>query len=37
MREGLIVEAVEGFDYDHRLGTSPAELARNCRFTTGGW
>lgn len=35
VREGLIVEAVERFDYDRTLGTGPAELATNCQFTTG--
>jgi len=35
VREGLIVEAVERFDYDPTLGTSPGELATNAQFTTG--
>ena len=35
VREGLIVEEVEEFDYDRSLGTSPDELARNVQFTVG--
>ena len=35
VREGLVVEAVERFDYDHSLGTTAEELARNCQFTAG--
>ena len=36
VREGLIVEEVEEFDYDRSLGTSPDELARNAQFHRGG-
>ena len=35
VREGLIVEAVEVFDYDRSLGTTAEELARNVQFTVG--
>ena len=35
VREGLIVEEVEEFDYDRSLGTTPDELARNAQFTVG--
>ena len=35
VREGLVVEAVERFHYDHSLGTTPEELARSCQFTAG--
>lgn len=35
VREGLIVEEVEVFDYDRALGTTGAELARNAQFTVG--
>lgn len=35
VREGLIVEEVEEFDYDRSLGTTPDELARTTQFTVG--
>ncbi|MDE0170987.1 MAG: hypothetical protein OXS29_16015 [bacterium] len=35
VREGLIVEEVEAFDYDRSLGTTGPELARNAQFTVG--
>ena len=35
VREGLIVEEVEEFDYDRSLGTTAAELARTAQFTVG--
>ena len=35
VREGLIVEEVEEFDYDRSLGTTPDELARSVQFTVG--
>ena len=35
VREGLIVESVEQFDYDKTLGTTAGELARSCQFTVG--
>ena len=35
VREGLIVEEVERFDYDRSLGIKAEELARNCQFTVG--
>lgn len=35
VREGLIVEEVEAFDYDRSLGTTPEQLAKSCQFTTG--
>ena len=35
VREGLVVEAVEVFDYDRSLGTTAEELARNVQFTVG--
>ncbi len=35
VREGLNVQTVEAFDYDQSLGTTAAELARSCQFTTG--
>lgn len=35
VREGLIVEEVESFDYDRSLGTTPDELARSLQFTVG--
>ena len=35
VREGLIVEAVEGFDYDRGLGTTPEELSKSAQFTVG--
>ena len=35
VREGLIVEEVEEFDYDRSLGTTAAELALSAQFTVG--
>ena len=35
VREGLVVEAVEVFDYDRGLGSSAEELARSVQFTVG--
>ncbi len=35
MREGLIVEEVEEFDYDRSLGTNAEELALSVQFTVG--
>lgn len=35
VREGLIVEEVEAFDYDRSLGTTASELARSAQFTVG--
>lgn len=35
VREGLVVEEVEVFDYDRALGTTAEELARNVQFTVG--
>lgn len=35
VREGLIVEQVEKFDYDKSLGANVEELGRNAQFTTG--
>ena len=35
VREGLIVEEVEVFDYDRTLGTTGVEVARNAQFTVG--
>ena len=36
VREGLIVERVESFDYDRDLlGTTAAELSKRAQFTTG--
>ena len=35
VREGLIVEEVEEFDYDPSLGTTAAELALSAQFTVG--
>ena len=35
VREGLIVEEVEVFDYDRALGTTGVEVARNAQFTVG--
>ena len=35
VREGLIVEQVECFDYDRSLGTSPEVLVHNVQFTVG--
>ncbi len=35
VREGLIVEKVEQFDFDKTLGTTARELARRCQFTVG--
>jgi hypothetical protein len=35
VREGLIVEQIEQFDYDHTLGKTAKQLARSCQFTTG--
>ena len=36
MREGLLVGAVEDFDYDCSLGTTAEEVARSCQFTITG-
>ena len=35
VREGLIVEKTEDFDYDHSLGTTVEELCKSVQFTTG--
>ena len=35
VREGLIVEEVEEFDYDRSLGTTAEELAESVQFTVG--
>lgn len=35
VREGLIVEAVESFDYDRSLGTTVEELCKTVQFTVG--
>ena len=35
VREGLIVEEVEEFDYDRSLGTNAEELALSVQFTVG--
>ena len=35
VREGLIVEEVEEFDYDRSLGTTAEELAQSVQFTVG--
>ena len=35
MREGLIVEVAEEFDYNLSLGTTPDQLARTAQFTVG--
>lgn len=35
VREGLIVEECEFFDYDEDLGTTPEELSKTVQFTVG--
>ena len=35
VREGLVVEKVESFDYDRSLGGTAEELAKTVQFTTG--
>ena len=35
VREGLVVERVEDFDYDPALGSTAEELAKSCQFTVG--
>ncbi len=35
VREGLIVDRVESFDYDTSLGTTADELCKTVQFTTG--
>ena len=35
VREGLIVESVDQFHYDHSLGETAGELAKTVQFTTG--
>lgn len=35
VREGLLVEKVEEFDYDKSLGTTVEELCKTVQFTTG--